>query len=385
MKKKLKEKNTRLILFTLVLALALIILTTLASAEFWACFKKAEKIDFCNPKTKDRTCGNNNCMYCMKSYDETNKCHNQGNFNVCNSITPECSGIGNNGGGPNTSIDSEPPVMTIHKPVQDNIYKERLIPLDIVLNERGEIEYYDNINGKGKWTKLCKACMSYNKKRGFNEGLNNIKFRAKDVVGNNLEQDMIFHIDSKDPKITKVNPKQGFASGKFEVMFKEDNPKSLTLHYGNEVNGMLAHNLDIESACTKNKDKYNCLAMADISSYDSQKISYWFELKDIAGNSVSNKPVMLNVDTTPPLINTLNYSIHENRLMLSIGITEEHFNALEYMDSADSKLNWKKMCTILKGNMCVKKISLKSGNHAIAIKATDKAGNSVTRDFNITI
>ena len=35
----------------------ILVLISFVSAEFWACLSKGQILDFCNPKTPDRTCG----------------------------------------------------------------------------------------------------------------------------------------------------------------------------------------------------------------------------------------------------------------------------------------------------------------------------------------
>ena len=66
--------------------IAVIFLTSLTSAYFWACFSKGEKINYCNPDVPDRTCYNSaGCPFCMSSYNETKNCFNGGG-DKCNFI-----------------------------------------------------------------------------------------------------------------------------------------------------------------------------------------------------------------------------------------------------------------------------------------------------------
>ena len=374
-----KEKN--IIYIFALLAVLTLLLTTLASAEFWQCFERAEKINYCNPKTPDRTCGNTiGCMYCMGSFNEAEGCYNQGNFNVCNGITPQCS-LSSGGG----QIDAEPPILTILRPIQDNIYSEKSILLHFTLDERADVSYIDLIKPKARPKKICGKCSSYERKRSFEEGLNNLMFIAADVVGNTAYQNISFFIDSRAPRINKVLPKRGFASGMFEVQFTEANPESLELNYGNQETGFLTQSVDIENSCSLEKGKYNCETSVDLSPYDGEEIEYHFDLTDIAGSSDSSKPVTLKVDATSPIINSLNYEFNDRRVNFLIDITEENFDKIEYIDNSDPRARWRILCSRLKEGICEKSITLQEGNHDLDVKVSDEAGNSVNQNLDITI
>jgi hypothetical protein len=61
------------------------------SAEFWACFSKGERINYCNSAIPDRTCTSSfGCQYCMSNYDSLRRCYTPGNFNICNNIAQSC-------------------------------------------------------------------------------------------------------------------------------------------------------------------------------------------------------------------------------------------------------------------------------------------------------
>lgn len=374
-----KEKN--IIYKFILLAVLTLALTTLASAEFWQCFERAEKINYCNPKTPDRTCGNTRgCMYCMDSFNEAEGCYNQGNFNVCNGITPQCS-LSSGGG----QIDAEPPILTILHPIQNEVYGETSTLLHFTLDERADVSYINLIKPTARPKKVCGKCTIYERKRSFEEGLNNLMFIAADVVGNTVYQNISFFIDSRAPRINKVLPKRGFASGMFEVQFAETNPESLELNYGNQETGFLTRLVDIESSCSLEKGKHNCETSVDLSGYNGEGIEYHFDLTDIAGSSDSSKPVNLKVDTTFPVINSLNYEPNDRRVNFLIDITEENFDKIEYIDNSDTRARWRTLCSRLKDGICEKSITLQEGNHDLEIKVNDKAENSVSQNLDITI
>lgn len=375
MEKKRIRKRAIFVLAGLIITLALL---NLASAESWACFTKSQKINFCNPKTPDRTCANTVCMYCTASYNEAEQCYTQGNFNTCNSISPECATQGNGG------VDSEPPVLTILNPEEGRVYTERSVLLKLLVDEIASISYADNSESRLRWTRVCNECSSYEKPRSFKEGKNNLIFMAEDVVGNTAFKELMFFIDSRIPKITKTLPKKGLISSTFRVEFKEENPSTLTLNYGNEAKGFRSSALDI-TKCSLLRGRYSCNKEIALADFNSQEISYWFELTDIAGNSVSSKPLMLEVDTTPPIINSLKQEIHENHLRLEILITEQNFEAVEYIDNSASRPRWRTLCSRLDNGLCEKQVTLPSGMHDIDIKVSDGAGNSALRNIDIII
>ena len=371
-------KKQKIIIGVLALTLGLL-LTAVASAEEWACFGKSEKINFCNPKTPDRTCGDSECRYCVSQYDSVNDCYNQGNFNVCNSIAPQCTLFGDE-----SDIDSEPPILNILNPSNNEVFTERSIVLDMTVNEKVDISYIDNINGRGRMSRLCQNCMSYQRSRSFNEGLNDITVRATDLAGNPTSKILKFFIDSKTPKIMKTSPKKGFSSGLFMVEFKEINPKSLILHYGNNIIGFKTAALDINK-CGQKKDKYNCTASVNVVDFNGKNMSYWFELTDIVDRKVSSRHIDLFADTTVPVINFLNTDVHDNHLMLEMSVSEPNFDSIEYIDNSASRSRWKTLCSSLKDELCERKITLSEGSHDIDVKVSDLAGNSVNRNIDILI
>ncbi len=374
----MENKNTKKAIMAIVLFASIIILINLVSAESWACFSKGEKINFCNPQTKDRTCGNNICTFCISNFNAADNCYNQGNFNICNSIPQECSNIGGN------TIDREPPVINLVNPVQDAIYTDNSFLIKIILDEKADLLLLDNLNSRSRWTKLCQDCTGFNRNKGFREGFNDITFQAIDVVDNNATKNVKFFIDSKVPKITKTSPKRGFTSGDFNLEFMENNPKLLVLHYGNNATGFRSSNTDI-SKCFSNRGKYSCNTSIDITSFNNQDMSYWFELKDIADNSALSKPILLKVDTTLPIITSFNSMIHMNHLILDMNITEQNFASVEYIDHLSSRPSWKVLCTHLSKGSCSNRISLSSGSHDIDIKVSDLAENFILKNLKVSI
>ena len=378
---KVKKYQKKAIIFGITLLFGIFLLT-LASAEFWACFERGQAINYCNPKTPDRVCRNGVCLYCMSSRNQTGNCYNQGNFNACNNIAPTCTEMN----GTEQGIDAEPPVLTILNPTEGGIYSAKSVLVNILSSERADIFYRDNDRRTPRPTRLCRNCMSYEKKQNFNEGENNITFIGIDATGNNVSYNINFLIDSKKPKILNVFPKRGFTSGDFNLKFKEENPVSLYFYYGNIDSGFLSHQLAINNDCSNEEEKYSCETNVDLSQFNNNEISYWFNVTDIAGSSDANKPVELQVDTTPPIIDYLNYTIRTNHLNLEMKVTEENFDLISYMDNSAPEPKWKTLCASLnKEGICRKQITLEKGDHDIDIQVKDKGGNIAAQNLDVVI
>ncbi len=368
-------------IFLLVLAILIILfLISLSKAESWACFTKSQKINFCNPKTPDRTCGSTSCVYCISDYIETDKCYNQGNFNICNSASPECTIFGDG-----SNIDSEKPVINIIDPKNSQVYTSKLIYIVIESNEMSKMSFFDNSDSR-RISRICNNCITYEGKRSFKEGLNNITFVAEDVVGNIAHEILEFFIDSQIPRITKINPKKGLTSGMLKLEFKEENPISVLLKYGDNQTGIRTLNINFNELCILDRGSHKCNITANLGEYNNRSIFSWFEVRDIAGNIASSKPLTLDVDSQPPSINKLNYEVVGNKLILEIKITEENFGSIIYRDNYVSRPSWKSLCSRLNDNSeCKKELTLNRGNHNIDLIVYDYAGNTASRNINLII
>jgi len=378
--KNKNKKNIALVL--IVLSILLVLAINLANAEFWGCFSKGDKINYCNPNIPDRTASSSNYKLCMDEYDETNKCYSPGNWNVCNTLSGACSGTGGGGGG---EIDTVAPILTLTSPINNSIYTSRNVPFSFTLNEKSDVYYLDMVNGKGKWTKVCSDCISYSKSRSLKDGQNNLQFKAVDRNDNEAYLNRHFFVDSKAPKITTTNPRKGFANGVFNVIFAEDNPANIVLHYGNSNTGMNEKTLNLNNDCRDAKTKKICDTNVSLLSYNDQQIQYWFIVRDIAGNTDDSKIINLNVDSSAPIINKINYTIDKNKVTFRINVTEQNLDSIDYLDNFDSRPRWRTICSKLKDGICEKKLTLKTGSHPINIRALDDAGNIIVSLINVEV
>jgi len=377
------KKQNKIMLGILLIGFLFVVTISLASAEFWICLDKSEQINYCNNYKPPYTCSiTNGCQKCMSIYNEADNCYIHGVWGQCVAGGQQCSSIGENG----TEVDGTPPVITFTSPLDNGLYTKRAVALIFTINEEADVFYTDLDDGRGKWTRVCQDCTSYGNSRSFNEGLNQIQFKIIDAAGNEAYKNISFFVDSKKPKISKTEPKKGFANGDFYVQFTEENPKTLTLDYGNLVTGFRSSNVDLTS-CILERGRTYCNININLGDYDGEQMDYWFNITDIAGNLFQSKPNTVEIDKTSPVVNVMNYTIDKTKVTFNFDVTETNFDVIEYQDNSESKPRWKTMCSRLKDDgTCTKRISLRTGEHDLSIQVVDEAGNIVpASDGNIII
>jgi hypothetical protein len=261
-------------------------------------------------------------------------------------------------------------------------YTDNRVPFNISTDEEvAEITYIDALDTKNSDT-LCKDCNSFGndrrKAKYFKDGQHNIIIRAIDYFDNAVEKSVFFILDTKVPQITKTEPKRGFASGTFEIDFREENPTSLILYYGNSTL-QKATSLDISENCVRNSPKFECKITVPLNEFDRHEIFYSAKLTDYANNSIFSREYMLKVDTTPPKLNNPNPEdfmyISGRYVTFLFNVEDANFDEIEYIDSFDRTPREKNLCSRLKEGICLKKISFKEGEHNLTISFKDKAGN----------
>lgn len=380
------ENTTKAIIAVLALVFIVVLVSDLVNAEFWACADKGQTVEYCNNYKPPRTCtSNSGCIYCMSEYNEAQDCYIHGVWPECNTMPQTCEvGVGNGSG-----IDSEPPILTIISPSQDQLFNSRKALVQFSVNEVSNVYYTDVIEGRGRWSRLCSDCTSYSKNLSFDEGQNIIMFKAIDLIGNVAYSNNIsFFTDSKDPKIKKTEPRKGFANGDFYIEIQEENPETLMLFYGSNSKEV---NIDSEcEASTSANKKYYCNTNVDLSSYDGQEVDYWVTLEDIVGNIVTSKINTVSVDmTAPQVINSGDFFHYENGtkyVYFHLNISEVNFEEVVYSYIDDrGRLRDKRICSRLKEGMCEKRLSFREGEWALTVIVWDEAGNSVALPANFNV
>ena len=320
-------------------------------------------------------CQSDICQLCVGVYEAGN--YSAGSH--CNSL-PRCTfGSGNSSSG----IDIQAQNITVLNPILNGIYNSKSILLEVDLDEL--VELFISNQHDQRFSRLCGDCSSYSKKRTFFEGQNDFLLKAIDLKDNFALRNLSFFVDSKKPRITKVEPRSGFISNNFNIFFQELNPLSLSLLISSDY-ANLSIPVDINSSCLKTdsaNDKFNCTFIHDMSEFNNQTIYYKYNLTDIAGNSILIRPIKIKVDTEFPIIDFFSFDqIEDNRFVLNMSVIDENFNKVEYYDSLSSRPRWTTICSSLRSGFCSRTLSLQGDLHNISIRADDKAGNS---DFEYQI
>jgi len=315
----------------------------------------------------------------MSEYVKKDGCYLPGNWNECNNLKLECSQT------TTTNNDSEPPMLSVFSPENNIIYSKKEILFNLSTNEPVSLFYYNSNIPFSKATNLCSNCASFSRKITFDEGNNTISIVAKDKNGNTATRIINFFIDTIKPVISKTNPRTGFADGNFYIEFKETNPKNLILFYGTTEN-LKSRIVNIRTECILDEYKrYKCeIKNVPLNEFDGRKIFYYFQLTDLAGNNVNSTQIKLDVDLTPPIINSINKTIRNRNLDFIINVTEKNFYSIDYkIDSIDNK--WRNLCTSLNKGICKRTIILNRGRYVINLQVTDKAGNSIATNIEAVI
>ncbi len=324
----------------------------------------------CTPScssTRHYTCEHDLCMVCVTDSGYPT------DPNKCNNIVG-CSSSGNS-----TPVDITALNLTIKDPDNNAIYSSRMVLFDLSTNKQASYYWLDDINGRGQWHRICSNCQSFNNGLSFQDGNWNITIKAVSL-GQEVFGKRSFFVDSKSPIIRKTGPERNsLMTGNFYVEFKEENPKSLALYYGNK-----SKQLDLKN-CTKDKKKTYCETNVNLGSYDGKEIEYWFVLKDIAGTSTESKHVLNEVDIKAPEIKKLNYTVNGKYVLFNIEINEKNFAEISYIDNSDIRPRWVRLCSRLDDNKCEKKKTFKPGVHNINIQVTDEAGWSTAKNIEFEI
>lgn len=269
-----------------------------------------------------------------------------------------------------------PGIMNVYSPVHGEVYDNRMVLLNITMSEEADILY---ARDGDKLIKICRNCISYSKKKPFDDGFHVLTIEGEFELGNLLRQ-VNFTVDSKKPNIKKTSPNKGYSDGEFHVEFDETNPESLVLYYGNNMK-----ELDLGSSCYISDGRHYCDTEVDLSSYDGQEIKYHWILTDIVGRQDKSKERKLKVDLTAPVLIVnlpLNGNTYDTSVPFNLSSSEEV--TFEYIDNSP---DWKRFCKNCEsyGLDKLKTRRFNEGQHEIMIRARDKAGNTDELVLNLLI
>lgn len=286
----------------------------------------------------------------------------------------------------NVTVTVLPGAIDVFSPVQDALYTNRMVPINLSMS--AEVSYFKYTDNGGSLITLCRNCNEYGfsklKRKPFDDGFHNLTIMAIFEAGSVYEY-RNFIVDTKEPRITKTEPTKGFATGEFSVEFQEKNPTSLFFNYGNDAVGLRNEQVNLEDCYSPKRNKMRCDIEINLTDFDLQEIKYWFNITDILGNYDESKPRALNVDVSNPIINEFNYTINGRYITFFLNIIEPNFGKINYIDWNESTPRWRLLCSKLKNGICEKRKSFKLGEHNVSIEVLDEAGNSISEriEFNV--
>jgi len=269
-------------------------------------------------------------------------------------------------------VDTTNPIVTINDP-QSTPHNTRKIPFDIGLSEEVELlEYLDAEDPKGKWKRLCKNCDGYDKSKSFKEGFHYLFIRAIDYAGNENEETTVsFTIDSKLPKVKRMEPRKGkYGNGTFYIKYQEDFLQSISLFYKEESETIYTE--VVKPDCPSGKKNAECyFYVPELEGVAQGDYSYYFIVYDLA-TDVQSKIYNFILDSVAPSFNKTEREVNGRRVTFDIELSEK--STLEYIDDFDGdRARFKRLCS--RCDSYDRRKSFKTGHHELTLRATDKAGN----------
>jgi hypothetical protein len=261
------------------------------------------------------------------------------------------------------------PVLTTNNPIDGSVYNSRSILFDLETDQESDFFVTKRIHRPAGWKTLCRDTMECEKAVPFREGDNRVLIKAVNSVGETITKVISFTIDTRKPKIHKIEPRRtSFTNGElFSVRYTEAQLDEVTLFYGTDS--------ILKTNCESGKRKTCDFSNVDLSTYDGQEIDYWVQIKDVAGNIGTSKKTKINVDVTAPKVHFYEYEQVRRRVNFVFEIEEKNFKEISYIDNTDKNPRWKKLCSKFRNGRCDTQKSFRNGNHILDIKVIDKAGN----------
>lgn len=272
----------------------------------------------------------------------------------------------------------------------DDISQSKKVYFNLTTSEEVEeisyINYADNSSPKFK--KLCENCEEYGNTRkkphSLKEGRNEIIFKVTRENGEIIEKNVSLMIDSKSPRINKIEPRRGFTSGSFEIHFTEQNPAIIKLRvwsHSDEVE----EDVDFEDNCFESGTKTKCDVDIDLDEFNGETVSYSVELTDVVGREDETPTKQIIVDSQNPEINFFNYFIDDKKVEFTFEIEEENFESIQYIENLENNPRLRNLCTRLEDGICSVRKTFSYGEHHLNIFVWDKAGNFAEEEISFVI
>jgi len=254
--------------------------------------------------------------------------------------------------------------IKIHSP-ENKTYGNNRVLINVSVNNTAKYIYYAlNTN---RFRKACQNCDSYEKEVKAKEGLNELRVRVENYGGKHFDETVTFVVDSKKPRIRRIYPKDGeyIKGSTFRIQYTEDNLQSIGLFYG--TNPLIEYDKD---DCPSGKNK-ECVIEIDLSSFNNQKIRYYFVIRDAVHSSISTVNEIY-VDSTSPsvVIHSPSNRVYDSRkVVIDVKISEK----VELLEYSDNEGRYRKLCKNC--DSYSKTFSFRDGIHQLTFRATDYAGN----------
>jgi hypothetical protein len=376
------ESHKKTIAMVGMLLIVGVFLISFASAQFWVCFGKGEVTNYCGDYKSPESCSHDPfCQKCMQFYDPVENCYIHTFWNRCNENPLDCSYFVDG----NVTYDLSPPEFNLTSPSEGQLFTDRNVLVEFYLSEEAHV-YYTILNDDSpREVRICYGCdpssggfPSFSNERIFDDGLNEVMFRATDLVDNSVTFNVSFFVDSKEPIIKDTEPGfEDYASGEFQVEFNEENPTELKLLI-NYSGGVDPYYVNLGTECQE--DRYGTLCTTDINmnKYNGQDVLYHFELTDIVGGMDTSEPELVKIDSTFPVIHSIEEIRDRRYLYFRLNYTEENLESIEYIDLLDPRARPKDLCRNPVDGTCYGRVSLRDGHHDIQFTVMDEAGNAVS-------
>ena len=286
-----------------------------------------------------------------------------------------------------------PGEVNISSPAQDAIYNQRSVPINVSLSFDADFLRYQD--GDGRVRNLCRNCDEYGvdrlRRKSFKDGFHTLKIIAE-FDGVEIFNYINFTVDSKNPNIIKTLPRRGFTKGDFNVQFREANPVSVFLNYGNSAVGFREKIVNFDNCVEARSGTLDCSVWVNLTDYDGGEIDYSFNITDIIGNVDISRMRTINVDTAEPVLNNpVSFWVQgvdrkSKYIYFDFNVTEKNFDEISYtyIDSRGRERE-RKLCSRLKNSICEKKRSFRKGEHNITINIKDDAGNTIQEEIDFEI
>ncbi|MBR9705242.1 hypothetical protein GOV12_07555 [Candidatus Pacearchaeota archaeon] len=283
-------------------------------------------------------------------------------------------------------IINEKRKMIIYSPINGVLYTSRRIPINLTVFETADIRY---LKDHREFRTVCRDCDDYGftrlKRLPFDDGEGLLRLRGIFNDGSEVEEEIRFIIDTKNPKIKNTYPTNGFTNGLFKVEFQEENPIELIVNYGNLESGFNIGIFNLLECIESYRNRILCELNINLSDYSEEQIEYNFLLTDIRNESDETRIKKVNVDFDKPRLNNLDIEINKKRVKFSFNITEPNFQRIRFKDLSKRNPVWVTLCSRLKNGICEKTKIFSKGTHELYFEIIDKAGNVLEVEREVII